>query len=113
MIEHIVRGDGTDNIPSIRKALHQEGVPRDTGRAAITKKFMAEFKAGLNYEKHAERYKQNKKLIDLTEIPEEVKKGIVEAIGAEWKCDTTTAVNYFKDNGMGRFAEEYILFKKT
>lgn len=113
LIEHIVRGDSTDNIPSIRKALHRADVPRDTGRAAVTKKFLAEFKQGLNYEKYAERYRENKKLIDLTEIPNDVKSGIIEALGTEWKCDTTKALNYFKDNGMGRFAEEYILFKKT
>lgn len=113
LIDHIVRGDSADNIPSIRKELYKEGVPRDTGRAAITKKFLAEFKQGLNYEKYAERYKENKKLIDLTEIPSEVKRGIVEAVGEDWKCDTTKAINYFKDNGMGKFAEEYILFRKS
>lgn len=112
LIEHIVRGDSTDNIPNIRKPLYKEGVPKDTTRLAVTKKFLAEFKQGLNYEKHAERYVENKKLIDLNEIPSNIKGAIIEAVGEEWKCDTTMAINYFKDNNLGRFAEEYILFKK-
>lgn len=108
LIEHIVRGDATDNIPSIRKPLHQAGVPKDKTRLAVTKRWMADFKAGVGYSKHAERYKENKKLIDIQEMPKEIKMRIVEQVGKEWKRDVTKAIAYFKDNGMGRFAEEYI-----
>lgn len=109
LIEHIVRGDSTDNIPSIRKELYKKGVERDKTRLAITKKWLADFKAGVDFEKYEKRYNENKKLIDLTEIPVDIKERILEEINKEWKKDTTRAIAYFKDNGMGKFAEEYIL----
>lgn len=112
LVEHIIRGDATDNIPSIRKQLYKEGVERDKTRLAITKKWLADFKSGVGYETHAERYNENKKLIDLREIPADVKMRIVDEVGKEWKRDMTKAVAYFKDNGMGRFAEEYLLNRK-
>lgn len=112
LVEHIVRGDATDNIPSIRKPLYVEGVPRDKTRLAITKKWMSDFKNGVDYEKYSERYKENQKLIDLKEIPSDVKMRIADEVAVKWKRDVTKAVGYFKDNGMGRFAEEYLLYHK-
>ena len=112
LVEHIVRGDSTDNIPSIRKELYQEGVPKDKARLPITSRWMSDFKNGVNYEKYSKRYEENKKLIDIREMPADVKMRIVDEVGKEWKRDVNLAIAYFKDNGMGRFAEEYILYRK-
>lgn len=116
LIEHIVRGDGVDNIPSIRRPLYNE---EDLNRYAdkkkktppVTKRFLQDFMNGIDYELYEKRYKENSQLIDLSKIPAHIKESIIETIGQPWKGDTTAAVNYFKDNDMGRFAIEFIQYK--
>lgn len=110
LIEHIVRGDSSDYIPSIKKPLHQLGV-ENKARLPVTKKFLMDFMAGVEYEKYAERYKENAQLIDLTKQPDYIKKRIREAVSQEWKGNTETALNYLKDNGLGKFCDAFLMYR--
>lgn len=111
LIEHIVRGDTSDNIPNIRKELYKEGELGSEKRAPITKKFLSEFMNGKNFDEYSRRFRENKKLIDLSQIPDEIKERIVVEIGKEWHKDNKRAIDYFRFYyGMGKFAEQYLTY---
>lgn len=73
LLEKILRGDTSDNIPSITKELYKlepDNTQKKTRAKPITKKFIEEFKKGVLYEKYKDRYEENRRLIDLSLTPE-------------------------------------------
>lgn len=110
LIEHIVKGDATDYIPNIKKPLHQLGVP-NPARLPVTKKFLADFMNGVDYEKYAERYRENSKLIDLTKQPDCIKERIREAVETPWRGNVEIGINYLKNNELGKFCDAFLTYK--
>ena len=85
LIEHIVRGDSGDNIPSITTGeewskARAENIPTRAPPFA-TKRLEEFFNIGIeacksdNERKH---YKRNEKLVDLDRIPEDINKSVIE-----------------------------------
>lgn len=71
LLEKILRGDSSDNIPSITKELYalDKTTSPKTRAKPITKKFIEEFKQGGLFEKYKIRYEENRRLIDLSLTP--------------------------------------------
>jgi 5'-3' exonuclease len=86
LFEHIVKGDGSDGVPNI---LSQDDVFMVDGvrQKSVSKKFLSElWEAYPNLEtvldkEQLDKFNRNKKLIDLSEIPEDVKENIINIYG--------------------------------
>lgn len=78
-IEHILKGDTGDGIPNVRSPrdiFMQSGVRQKP----VSKKYIESFiHTGVCPEEDQERFQENKKLIDLREIPAEIQNRIVTA----------------------------------
>lgn len=77
LIEHILKGDSGDGIPNVRSVANVfllDGV-RQT---AVTQKYIKEFlTTGTVPECDKARYEENKKLIDLRNVPENIQNNII------------------------------------
>ena len=103
LLEHILGGDRADGIPNILSPddffLHTDGVRQKS----ITKKYKEEFvgrlKAKTLTQDEINNFKRNSKLINLNEIPKEIKVAILEQYtNYEIKGNHKTLLNYFIDN---------------
>ena len=78
-IEHILKGDTSDGIPNVRSprdVFMQSGVRQKP----VSKKYIDSFlNTGTVPEEDKERYEENRKLIDLREIPIEIRKNVLTA----------------------------------
>lgn len=81
LLDHIIEGDSSDGIPSIIADADTFMDP-DKRSPPLTKQRRAQLKFIIS-EEYKERYEQNKKIVDMSQIPEEYRKQIIEAYLAE------------------------------
>lgn len=100
--EHIIRGDRSDGIPNI---LSEDNCLNDGIRQkAITKKFLEETSNDFNLEsgkEYSDKYLRNKKLIDLTEIPQSIFHLVLTTYKTELQTQNrVNNIDYFKENNI-------------
>lgn len=90
LLEHILKGDSGDGIPNILSA--DNALALKIRQKPMTAKRMALFKESLDNlsDEEKERYKRNRKLIDLTFTPNEIK----DAIRKEYNKEKETGRGY-------------------
>jgi 5'-3' exonuclease len=100
--EQIIKGDRSDGIPNIL----QEGARQKP----INKKRLEEFK---NIERNAtieseykKNYQRNKTLIDLSQIPDNIEKSIINTFRDYKVKDRSLLLNYFIENKMKTLIEQ-------
>jgi hypothetical protein len=96
LVEKIIRGDGGDGVPSVL-CPDDFFINEDTGRAKpVTKKVIERFKAGIGLdEEEMRRYERNKRMVDLTMIPENIQQEIISNYkSASDDCDLQKIMNH-------------------
>jgi 5'-3' exonuclease len=110
ILEHVLGGDRSDGIPNILSPdnffLCADGVRQKS----ITKKYKEEFIGRLKNKEltneEVKNFKRNSKLINLSEIPKEIKVAILEQYSRyEIKGNHKTLLNYFIENQYTAFVE--------
>ena len=97
LIEHVIKGDSGDGVPNILSA--DNCLVVGIRQSPITKKRLCQFSDINNMNDDVKRnYMRNKMLIDLSEIPEEVKGRILEEYEKENTKDRSKLFNYFVQN---------------
>lgn len=103
LIEHILMGDRSDGIPNVLSVddffLHTDGIKQKSITAKYKAEFMGRLRRNELTEDEIKNFKRNSKLINLNEIPKEIKTAILEQYSSyEIKGDHTTLLNYFIEN---------------
>lgn len=80
LVEHILRGDTSDGIPNALSP--SDSLIMKTRQKPVTKKALQDFKQGKISQDVKERYEVNRKLIDLTMTPPDIKEKIFAAYEA-------------------------------
>lgn len=95
--EHIIRGDSGDGVPNILSP--DNCLVEGQRQKPVTQKrlshFMEEAMSAWN-EEHARNWSRNKMLIDLTQVPDEIKDQVIEQFDKE-PNDRSKLLNYFMD----------------
>lgn len=102
--EHIVRGDRGDGVPNILSPDNCFVLKQRQGR--VTQKRIDESKDINNMSNELKRnYIRNKTLIDLSEVPDELKQQVLDAYHAENEKDRSMLFNYFVKNKLKHLME--------
>lgn len=99
--ELIIRGDPGDGIPNILSP--DNSIAEGIRQKPITEKFLREFES--NVEKHQRNYDRNKQLIDLSMIPENVSKSIIDTYKETKPANRQTFMNYMIANRLKNLLE--------
>lgn len=95
--EHIVRGDRGDGVPNILSPDNCLVLKQRQGR--VTQKRLDESKDINNMSDELKRnYIRNKTLVDLSQVPEEIKQQVMDAYRTENTKDRSLLFNYFVKN---------------
>lgn len=95
--EHIVRGDRGDGVPNILSPDNCLVLKQRQGR--VTQKRLDESKDINNMSDALKRnYIRNKTLVDLSQVPEEIKQQVMDAYRTENTKDRSLLFNYFVKN---------------
>lgn len=76
LLDHIIEGDSSDSIPNIMSDEDTHVNPEKRSKA-LTKQKRASFKF-IVPEEYRERFEQNKKIIDMSQIPDEYRQAIIQ-----------------------------------
>jgi len=98
LAEHIIRGDKGDGIPNIKSA--SDVFVNGKRQSTITAGMIAKWSSDGVPEELKSNYNRNKKLIDLTQIPKEVKLNIIEEFNKEPEGSRGLLHNYFFKNNL-------------
>lgn len=105
LIEHILKGDPGDGIPNV-KSPKDIFIKAGTRQKSVTQKYIKEFiNTGSVPECDQERFKENQQLIDLRNVPEDIKNNIIQAY-KESKCGNRSKLfPYFVRTGLNLHLE--------
>lgn len=104
MHEHIVKGDRGDGVPNILSP--DNCLVIDQRQARMTKKRIEESKDINNLDEVAKRnYYRNKSLIDLSEVPQDIKDKVLEKYNEPNLKDRSHLFNYFVKNKLRNLME--------
>lgn len=99
LLEHILRGDKGDGIPNILSA--DNSLVIGERQKALTAKRIALYSDEKNMDTLTKtRYYRNKMLVDLSQIPEEYKKTILEQYAIENTNGRSKLFNFFIEKGL-------------
>ena len=99
LIEHILKGDSGDGIPNIMSA--DNCFMLGVRQKPMTEKRMEEYASINNLsEDLVKNYNRNKKLIDLAEVPTDIKDKIIGEYDAENKKNRSNLLNYFMEKNL-------------
>lgn len=102
--EHIVRGDRGDGVPNILSPDNCLVLKQRQGR--VTQKRLDESKDINNMSNEMKRnYIRNKTLIDLSQVPDEIKQKILDEYHTENEKDRSLLFNYFVKNKLRNLME--------
>lgn len=114
--EHIIRGDRGDGIPNV---LSEDDVfVNDKRQRPLSKKKLSEW-LDINRKPEdfcdvnmLERYRRNERLVDLTFVPEDIQKEILNQFRKKPIGDSKKIFNYFIENKMVLMMDEISHFKE-
>jgi 5'-3' exonuclease len=109
LIEHCLVGDRSDSIPNILSPddffLHADGVRQKSITAKYKEEFLGRLRRKELTEEEVKNFKRNSKLINLAEIPKDIKVAILEEYSNYViKGDRKTLLNYFIENKFPAFS---------
>jgi len=106
LFEHIVKGDTGDGVPNVLSA--DNSLVMGIRQRPVTKKRLEEWQDINNMNSEVQRnWFRNKKLIDLSEVPEHIKEQVLEVYEAANEKDRSQLFNYFIANKL-KFLMEHI-----
>lgn len=106
LFEHIIKGDAGDGVPNVLSA--DNSFVMGIRQRPVTKKRLEEWQDINNMNSEVQRnWFRNKKLIDLSEVPEHIKEQVLEAYEAANEKDRSQLFNYFIANKL-KFLMEHI-----
>lgn len=109
LCEHIIRGDAGDGVPNVLSA--DNSLVVGTRQRPITKKRLEEWEDINMMDDEVKRnYLRNKSLIDLGEIPDQIKNKVLEEWNAENQKDRSQLLNYFIKNKLRNLTESITEF---
>ena len=114
--EHIIRGDKSDGIPNFLS--DDEVFVENRRQKPITKKLllgwmdMSRTPEDFCDANMLERWKRNEALVDLTNVPEDIRKEILDKFEPAPAGDMKKVFNYFINNRMMMLMEEIDAFKE-
>ena len=104
LAEHIIKGDAGDGIPNVLS--EDNALVMGTRQRPITQKRLAEWSDINNMHDEVKRnYMRNKALIDLTEVPKDMKEEILSLWHEENGKDRSQLLNYFIKNKLRNLME--------
>ena len=104
LAEHIIKGDSGDGIPNVLS--EDNALVMGTRQRPITQKRLAEWADINNMQDEVKRnYMRNKALIDLTEVPKDMKEEILSLWHEENEKDRSQLLNYFIKNKLRNLME--------
>jgi 5'-3' exonuclease len=104
LAEHIIKGDAGDGIPNVLS--EDNALVMGTRQRPITQKRLAEWADINNMQDEVKRnYMRNKALIDLTEVPKDMKAEILSLWHEENGKDRSQLLNYFIKNKLRNLME--------
>jgi len=104
LAEHIIKGDSGDGIPNVLS--EDNALVMGTRQRPITQKRLAEWADRNNMQDEVKRnYMRNKALIDLTEVPKDMKEEILSLWHEENEKDRSQLLNYFIKNKLRNLME--------
>ena len=104
LAEHIIKGDAGDGIPNVLS--EDNALVMGTRQRPITQKRLAEWSDINNMQDEVKRnYMRNKALIDLTEVPKDMKEEILSLWHEENGKDRSQLLNYFIKNKLRNLME--------
>ena len=101
--EHVIRGDRGDGVPNIRTQDSAIALG-DRQKTVSSKMLNGWLESGIPRELDR-NYQRNKTLIDLTQIPEKVKLGVIEEFNKPVQGDRKQLFNYFVKHGLKNLME--------
>src|SRR6056300_1347647 len=106
LFEHIIKGDAGDGVPNVLSA--DNSLVMGIRQRPVTKKRLEEWQDINNMNSEVQRnWFRNKKLIDLSEVPEHIKEQVLEVYEAANEKDRSQLFNYFIANKL-KFLMEHI-----
>jgi len=96
LTEHIIKGDRSDGIPNILSG--DDFIVMKIRQKPVTKKRLEGWMQGQFTEEEQERYNRNKKLIDLSLIPQSIKDQVLDAYYKENTKDRSQLHKYLINN---------------
>ena len=104
LVEHIIKGDAGDGVPNVLSP--DNSFVMGTRQKPITKKRMAMFEDINSCDETIKRnWSRNKTLIDLEQIPEDLKAKILEVYNEDNPKDRSQLFNYFIKNKLKNLME--------
>lgn len=104
LAEHIIKGDAGDGIPNVLS--EDNALVMGTRQRPITQKRLADWSDINNMHDEVKRnYMRNKALIDLTEVPKDMKEEILSLWHEENGKDRSQLLNYFIKNKLRNLME--------
>lgn len=104
LYEHIIRGDAGDGVPNVLSA--DNTFVTGSRQKPITKKRLVEWKEVPTRPTEVERnFHRNKALIDLKDIPEDIKQQVVDKYEYDDGKDRSQLLNYFIKNKLRNLME--------
>ena len=106
LFEHILRGDSGDGVPNVLSP--DNALVMGIRQRPVTQKRLQEWQDINNMDPEVKRnWFRNKKMIDLTEVPENIKQQALEEFEADNSKDRSQLFNYFVSNKL-KFLMEHI-----
>jgi len=106
LFEHILRGDSGDGVPNVLSA--DNSFVAGTRQRPLTKKRIEECQDINMMDSEIKRnWHRNKKLIDLSEVPDRIKTEVMDVFESENEKDRSQLFNYFVKNKL-KFLMEHI-----
>lgn len=97
LVEHVLKGDGGDGVPSV--LMPDDAIVMGTRAKPMTKKRLREL---VNVEAMSpeirRNYERNKMLIDMTQVPERIREQVRAQVDTPPKGDRKNLLKYFIDN---------------
>jgi hypothetical protein len=104
LFEHIIKGDTGDGVPNVLSA--DDSIFAGERQKPITSKRLTEWKKKLPDDDAFKRnFQRNKTMVDLTQIPEEIKNNIINTFISQPQKDRSNLINYFMANKMKQMLE--------
>ena len=98
LFEHIVKGDSGDSIPNVFSPLDSIAL-NIRQKPAYQKKIDLWYEQGVP-EEYKERFAFNKKLVDLTEVPQEIQEKVMECYKNQLNKPKKKLMNYFMEHNL-------------
>jgi len=98
LFEHIIKGDSGDSIPNVFSPLDSIALNKRQ-KPAYQKKIDLWYESGVP-EEFKERFAFNKKLVDLSEVPQEIQEKVMECYKNQLNKPKKKLMNYFMEHNL-------------